>query len=301
MKITTIGAALIDIYFQSEDFLLTKHQDKVFLCQSYGHKIEIASHEVVTGGAATNTAVAFARRGHEVSLIAEVGQDHFGTIVKNDLKKENISLKYLIQEKLEKTGCSVILRGHDGGRTVMVSRSASAQLDDYDIPLDYLVSRDWLHLSSIGGNLNALSELWQVFDLAAAGFSWNPGKKELLALTTGALNLPPITKGIFFANDTEWELVKIRQKDILKTFPYVVITAGGKTGQVFVSGECQYQIEPDASAPVVDETGAGDAFASAFVSTLLYQCPIEEAIQAGLNNATSVIKYVGAKQGLLSY
>ena len=51
----------------------------------------------------------------------------------------------------------------------------------------------------------------------------------------------------------------------------------------------------------VEETGAGDAFAAAFISTLLYERPVEEALIAALNNADSVIRYIGAKQGLLSY
>jgi sugar/nucleoside kinase (ribokinase family) len=115
------------------------------------------------------------------------------------------------------------------------------------------------------------------------------------------LDLPPVQKGVFFVNDVEWELVKLRQKDIIKIFPYVVITAGKQPGKVYVAGECQHAIKPDQSISAVDETGAGDAFASAFVSTLLYERSVEEAIQAGLNNASSVIRHIGAQKGLLSY
>ncbi|MBQ6154449.1 carbohydrate kinase family protein [bacterium] len=187
-KIVTIGSALVDIYFSSASFAPQDATDGRILCQPYGHKIEIADHEVTVGGAAANVAVALARRGHNVSIVAELGRDAFASLVKNQLIREKVDTHYLVQEKLEKTGCSVILCGPDGGRTVMVSRSAAAMLDDFDIPLEHVRSCDWFHLSSLGGNLNALGEIWKVFDgEKQMNFSWNPGKKELEYLSQGQI------------------------------------------------------------------------------------------------------------------
>ena len=222
-KITTIGAALVDIYFSSESFAPRDVTDGRFLCQPYGHKIEINSHEIIVGGAATNVAVALARRGHDVSIVAEIGRDSFASMIKNDLIREKVDTHYLVQEKLEKTGCSVILRGPDGGRTVMVSRSAAEMLDDYDIPLKFLATRDWFHLSSIGGNLNALQEIWKVFNLAEINFSWNPGKKELNYLRDGRLPLPETTGSAFFVNSEEWAIVSNIQRAILQHFKYLYL------------------------------------------------------------------------------
>lgn len=302
MKVTTIGTALVDIYFSSHDFMLKKNQGTVYLCQAYGHKIEIDEHHLTTGGAASNCAVAFALRGHEVSIIAELGQDDFATIIQDELRAHHIDTSHLIVEPQESTGCSVILRGSDGGRTIMVSRSASAMLDDYDIDLDYLASRDWLYLSSLGGSLNALAEIWQVFSLnAQLGFTWNPGKNELAALIGGKLPLPPVkAESIFVVNESEWQQVKALKEQILATFKYVVVTAGRQTGQVFVAGEFAEQIAPS-NKPAFEETGAGDAFGSAFSSTIMYGRSLKEAIEAGINNAQSVIDYIGAKKGLLAF
>jgi ribokinase len=301
MKVTTIGTATIDIFFSSDAFILEKNNKKVFLCQNYGGKIEIDDHEITTGGAGTNVAVALARRGHEVSIIAELGRDNFAEIITNELSSEGVNPEYLIIEKLEKTACSAILRGADGGRTIMVSRSASGMLDDYDIPLDYLATREWLHLSSIGGSLNPLSEIWQVFDLAPLGFSWNPGKKELTALANNTLFLPKVTQGVFLVNDQEWQIVTALHQDILKAFTYVIITAGSKVGKIFVSGKLFQQFHPPSLTDIVDETGAGDAFCSGFISTIMYGRPVEEALTAATNNAANVIKFIGAKKGLTSF
>ena len=300
-KITCIGAALVDLFFLSPEFSLENRQDGVFLCQKYGHKIEIEDYLLTTGGGASNTAVGFARRGHDVSIIAELGKDDFAQIVRNELIAQKVNTCKMITERQEQTGCSVILRGPDGGRTVMVSRAASAMLDDYDIPVDYLRQRDWIHLTSLGGNLNALSEIWQVFDHSTVGFSWNPGKKELELLANGSLNLPTPTNGVFFVNQEEWELVKNLQTKILATFSHVVVTAGEAGGSVYAKGKKYLDFPPAHPGPAYEATGAGDAFACAFVSTLLYDCPLDEAIEAGKNNSHSVIQFLGAKKGLLSF
>jgi len=223
-KITTIGTALVDVYLDSESFSPRDVEDGRFLCQPYGHKIEITDHDVTTGGAATNVAVALARRGHDVSIVAEIGRDQFAMMIKSELIRERVDTHYLIQEKAEKTGCSVILRGPDGSRTIMVSRSASAMLDDYDIPLKYLRSRDWIHLSSIGGNLNALSEIWKVFDNSDMNFSWNPGRRELEHLITGELSIPQTKASMFFVNSEEWAMIPSIQPQILDGFKYVIVT-----------------------------------------------------------------------------
>ena len=300
-KIATIGAALIDIYFQSESFAPQHAADGRILCQPYGHTIEISDHTVCIGGAATNTAVAFARRGHDVSIVAEIGRDNFGSYIKSSLIREGVNTRHLVAEKLEKTGCSVILCGPDGGRTVMVSRSASAMLDDYDIPLRFLRTRDWIHLSSVGGVMNALNEIWKVFDRGDMNFSWNPGKKELQLLANGTLKLPRTERSIFFVNLEEWNLAARVQADIMQAFKYVVITDGGNGGSIFADGQKAFDYHARPNLNVVDETGAGDAFAAAFVSTILYERPLEEAIVAALNNSESVIAHIGAKDGLLSY
>jgi sugar/nucleoside kinase (ribokinase family) len=53
-------------------------------------------------------------------------------------------------------------------------------------------------------------------------------------------------------------------------------------------------------APVIDRTGAGDAFGSGFVSGFIQSNgDIEYAIQLGTANATSVVEDFGAKTGIL--
>jgi ribokinase len=78
-----------------------------------------------------------------------------------------------------------------------------------------------------------------------------------------------------------------------------VITNGAKGGRVWIDGK-KKEYEGKKYHDVVDTTGAGDAFASGYISALLYGYNYERAIGWGLENAGGILRHVGAKKGLLT-
>jgi ribokinase len=78
-----------------------------------------------------------------------------------------------------------------------------------------------------------------------------------------------------------------------------VITDGERGGRVNVEGKVSV-FEGIKVKKVVDTTGAGDAFASGMVAGVLYGKTYEQAVKWGVKNATNVLKYIGAKKGLLT-
>jgi sugar/nucleoside kinase (ribokinase family) len=241
MKITTIGSGLVDIYIRSADFAVRHQGDSILLCQAFGLKLEIDDCVITSGGGATNTAVGFARQGHQVSCVIETGQDVFAKQIKADLRAEKIDLSQIVSEVGERTGFSVALVGSNGQRAIMVNRGASALLDAKDIDLDYLSHRHHLHLTSVGGRKAALRQLWHVFTTdKQPSFSWNPGKKELELLRSGELKLPATQQGIFIVNQEEWRLVTGLHDLIKERFWLVVVTAGGGRGQFLSQRQTPY-------------------------------------------------------------
>jgi ribokinase len=55
----------------------------------------------------------------------------------------------------------------------------------------------------------------------------------------------------------------------------------------------------EVNKPIVDKTGAGDAFASGFLSALIYGKSLKDALKWGLKNSSSCIREVGPMNGLL--
>lgn len=299
--IITIGSSLLDIFIQSPHFEVQRSSDGVKLCQLYGEKLEVESLTICTGGGGSNAAVGFARAGFSVATVTETGKDTFSGVILDEFHKEFVSARYVVQEKKEQTGGSVILVGNDGGRTVMVHRGASSQLDPQDIPVTALQRAKWVHLSSIAGRLETIRTIGDTLGESKGYLSWNPGHGELELLQTGRLLLSDVNCQIMFINQSEWQSIAQLHQDILSKIGEVVITNGSAPGRVFLGSDESETIDftpPPSHA--VDETGAGDAFAVGYVTGRLQGKEPEQAVAWGLRNAQSVIQYFGAKQGLLN-
>ena len=53
-------------------------------------------------------------------------------------------------------------------------------------------------------------------------------------------------------------------------------------------------------SPVVERTGAGDAFSTGIIAALIKNKPLEEAFVWGTMSSTSVVQFIGAREGLLT-
>jgi len=299
--IVTIGSSLIDIFIRSPHFQIEQSAQGAKLCQLYGEKLEVESLEVRTGGGGSNTAVGFARAGFTVATVSETGKDTFAGVLLNEFHKEYVSTGYVIQEKKEQTGGSVILVGQDGGRTVMVHRGASSLLDPQDIPLRALEQSEWIHLSSIAGRSETLQTIGAVVAETHRRLSWNPGRAELELLRTGLISPLDLPCEMIFVNESEWQSVASLHQVLRQQVGEIIITNGSAAGKILLGPDDAQTIEfePPVSQ-VVDETGAGDGFAVGYVAGRLHGHEPDEALSWGLRNAHSVIKYFGAKQGLLT-
>ncbi len=88
-------------------------------------------------------------------------------------------------------------------------------------------------------------------------------------------------------------------KTIEQLGPKIVVVTDGAHG-VYVYTHNTIYYHPSLPVKLVNALGAGDAFGSCFVASLLQKNSIEQAIMHGLLNSTSVISHLGAKTGLLT-
>ncbi len=294
--VITIGSALLDIYLKSDEFTKlssTKFPDGSALALEFGGKTEIDDIEVCSGGAATNNAVSFARKGIKTAIIAELGTDLIAATIKEELKREKVDVGMLVEEHDEETGISCILVHPEGGRSVAVFRGASKMLTVEDMPWHKLDTR-WLFISSVGGDIKLLTEIITFAADNQIKIAFNPGKKEL-ELASQWLGLIP-KLSVLFINKEEHQVLTEHVADINPQI--LCITDGAQGGTVITSTEnIPFKSKP---MTAVEETGAGDAFGSGFVAALIHDQSIQTAINWGINQATSVISFMGAKRGLLT-
>ncbi len=298
LDVVSIGSALIDIFVHSDQFSLKSGEQGVLLCQRLGDKVEVDNFVLQTGGGGGNTAVGFARMGFNAGVICETGRDAWSKIVVDEFHREYVSTNYLVSERLENTGGSVILNSGEGDRTVLVHRGASSMLNPHDIPEKALPHFRWVHLSSIAGQLETIKIIFEaVRGVGLAKLSWNPGSSELNLIDSGQIPVNSIPAEVLFLNQEEWEKLSSRHQELIGQIPQIIITNGSEGGVLLQQGE---EIRYKAIAgEVVDSTGAGDAFAVGYVSAVLYKKEPQEALRWGARNAHSVIKQIGAKPGLL--
>lgn len=297
--IITIGSSLIDSFIRSSLFTAKSENQNSEICLNYGEKNEIDEYIIKTGGGGSNTAVGFSRMGYRTGVITEIGSDEFSKIILDDFRKECVPTNLVISEKHEKTGGSIILLGADGGRTVMVHRGASSMLDPRDIPVEPISRTEWVHLSSISGQLETLKKIFSTLKKDNKSFSWNPGKKELKLIAEGKLSFKDIPCEILFLNKEEWESIKTKQKEAQLFIKQVIVTNGKKGGQVFVGDSLVTEFK-SGDVKSVDDTGAGDSFVVGYVTAHLKGKILRECCEWGKRNAVSVIGYVGSKPGLLT-
>lgn len=81
--------------------------------------------------------------------------------------------------------------------------------------------------------------------------------------------------------------------------PRIVVVTNGCNGVYAATNEA-ILFHPSIKAKVVNSVGAGDAFGSCFVASLMYKDTIEDALKYGIINSASVLEHIGAKEGLLT-
>ncbi|KKU46187.1 MAG: PfkB family kinase, nonfunctional [Microgenomates group bacterium GW2011_GWA2_46_7] len=304
----TIGSATLDIFMKSDKFKVISSGNVpggIAMCEVYGGKMEVEEVVMISGGGATNCAVSLAKKDLKTAVVAEMGNDPQALLIHQDLEAVQVDTRFLVQEPGETTAVSVVLIADDGGRSIMVHRGASAMLTKHDLPWEELETR-WMHVSSLGGNIELLKDIVKWAKQKGVRLSINPGLKEI-GHKEKLLAILSEVEILFINRDEARELWGIDYSDELlwkstQALPGArvsVITDGARGGKVSENGKV-YFYQGEKVKKVVDTTGAGDGFASGMIAGVLYGKNYEQAIGWGVKNATAVLKHVGAKKGLLT-
>lgn len=297
--VISIGAATVDILVKPEKLIMDGGWIKI----EKSSKSEIGKWLISSGGGASNSAVAMARLGLKSSCVAKIGRDWLKNYVLTDLGKLAVNKEMISYAKKEGTDFSIILVAKDGSRSILVNRGKE-RLERKDIKWGKITKTKWFYISSLEGNMDLLEELVGAAIENGVKVALNPGGRELGQRS----KLIPLLKQIDFLllNKTEAEELaqkKMREEKFwhrLKDLgAKIVAVTNGRKGAHVIEGEKHFY-SPTVEVKAVDETGAGDAFGSAMVAGLIYGKTTEEALWWGIKNSAGVVKFFGAKEGLLN-
>jgi len=305
--IVSIGSATRDVFISADDFKSIKLSDFSTgegLCLPLGSKTEIKKIVFTFGGGGANTAVTFARQGLKTACIGVVGIDLNGQEVINELAGEGIEAKYFQKHDDDWTAYSIIMVHDSGERTILSYKGEGQHFDVNKIAFDELKTK-WLFLDSLGGHYDLLEKAvnWAVANNVK--LATNPGGKEL---DHGLNKLRPLLKNFSIVLMNQEEAAKLtgidynNETEIFKFMDDVIggvfIMTKGHEGVVVSDGKNIYKAGvPD--SPVIERTGAGDAFSSGFISEYMRSNDISKAIQLATANASSVVTQYGPRAGIL--
>ena len=304
-RIVSLGSALQDIYLIDHDDLTptTIGDTAIFGKVLVGSKVDIDRISYEVGGGGFNSAVTFARHGHEAVFIGNISRDPAGMAIIKALNREGIDSSYVNFLERRATGTSVVLLDSKSGeRTILTCRGASEQFGNFDEKDLDLIQPDWLYVTSLRGDMDTLKRFFAKAKNLGAKIMFNPGVKELEQSDALMKSL----KYVDVLNVNKAEASQLVQGKVLTELLYhlgnyveTVIITDSMMGGIACQGKEVYRFGIYEDVRVKDATGAGDAFGSGFLASIANGRDFKSALVFASANSTSVIAKLGANKGIL--
>lgn len=260
------------------------------------------------GGCAANAAVDLAKMEVRAAVIGRVGDDIFGSVVSDMLRKSNIDTSYLKMTPKTDTSQSLIVNVQGQDRRFIHTFGANATFSAADLPLETLAPGNILY---VGGYL-AMPNLKREELAAAFARARRKGVKTVLDVVVPGQgqhlhqfeSLLEQTD-VFLPNHDEGEIITgekdpLKQAEVFRRLgaKAVVITMGG-AGSIWVDDAVRLKAGVF-SVPFVDGTGGGDAFDAGIMIGLLRNLPPEECLRLGSALGASCVRAVGTTPGVFT-
>ncbi|MFL6099871.1 MAG: carbohydrate kinase family protein [Actinomycetales bacterium] len=259
------------------------------------------------GGAGANVAAWLAAMGEAVTFVGVAGDDPFGREAEAALLAAGVDARVRLTDDAA-TGTCVVLVGHDGDRTMLPDAGANSMLRPEDLPADIVRSAFHVHVSGYSllnpGSRDAAEQALRLAREAGVPTSVDPasaapleavGGPEFLAMTEGVdLVLVTLDEAEVLCGSRVPGVVGAR---LTATYDEVVLKLGPDgalwCSRAVPSGVTGPAADPD--GPVVDTTGAGDAFAAAWLAARGNDERPEQALRTATRAAASVVTRLGAR------
>lgn len=306
--IVTVGNALIDAFMAIEKNSQYVRVDRAHheLCFKYGQKIHVEQTNFLLGGNACNVGIGLSRLGFKTGFVAEIGDDDFSQKILALLQKETLDLSHLLITKNAASSFAVGIN-FGGDRTLFIEHVHRKHEIDLTI-----LDTHWVYLTSLGEEwIHVYEQISRQAEMKQFSLAFSPGTHQLEKAHEAVKEALHQAKVLFVNKEEAMLLVKQylhKETDDIPTLLKTLQDSGIAIVSLTDGGNGSYAIDTDGSiyhvktlaTPIVERTGAGDAYAGGFLAAHLGGEPISEAMRWGVVNAASVIGAMGAQTGLLT-
>jgi ribokinase len=258
------------------------------------------------GGKGANAAVAAARVGAAVKLIAAVGDDDHGRAALAELAAEGVDVKGVAVLRGESTGVALIVVDDSGENQIAVGAGANAAIDAVDVRRRVREAASTAGCVLVSTEIAAAAVTAAVEEAVAA---------SVLCVLNPAPALPVVadllSRGVIVTpNETELgDIVRqlgetatgVAETDaamvVARSGKPVVVTRGGE-GVVVVDAQLDAMHVAAPRVLVRDTTGAGDTFNGVLAARLAAGDQLDEALSVAVEAAALSVTEVGARGGM---
>jgi ribokinase len=273
--VTVMGSYVADVAFRTNKL------------PAWGETLMGVSFQLGPGGKGSNQAVAAARAGAKVSFISKLGEDAFGDLARATYRAEGIDTRHLLRSSTSTGAAAIIIDAKTGENSIIVVPGACLELtpkevdETKDLIADsaVFVTQLELALPTVEHGLK-LARSWNVptilnpapgCRLPTSIFAYcdylTPNESETETLTGIAVN-----------NHADAE--RAADAFLRMGVRNVVITLGAD-GVFVKNGAARAHVAACNAGPVVETTGAGDAFNGGFAVALAEGKDILDAARFG--------------------
>ena len=280
--VLSIGRIYCDLIFTGLDHLPV-----------LGRELFASGMEIAAGGGAFIAAAHLAHAGRKVALAARLGTDSLSAGVETQIRESGVDLQFI--EHSEDAGPQVTVAAVVGqDRAFLTRRAGQALPATLDAALDWEEARH-LHIAEYA-TLHEIPDLVSRAKERGLTVSLDPSWDATLIYDRGLLRACEDVD-LFMPNLEEAEAITASadpQAAIRKlslAFSTVVVKGGAKGAWAMSNDQVLH--EPAETVPVIDTTGAGDAFNAGFINAWLNGASDEACLRAGIRFGSLAVQAAG--------
>lgn len=282
-----LGVCCIDEFVMVEEFC--EPDDKIWAQGFEDHY----------GGVVANFCVGVARNGVKSGFMGSAGDDPDGHATIRNFKNNNVDTDHFFLKENTKTPHNIIIVNSDGDKQGLQDPYMRKNiLEPDEIIKNYVAAAEIFHTDAV--NIDTAKKCMKIAKEAGKRVSFDLerhvavyGLEEIKDLIEMTDILLPNREGALEL--TKEDDVAKAAKKLLDLGPDVVLITMGEKGSMLVTSEEEHRTPIYKVDKVIDTTGAGDCFNSAFVSSIYKGMTPKEAADFATASAALSITEAGAQ------